>query len=33
MYHGLELDRYIDRSDAGDARGYLLHFKVQEETE
>jgi len=28
MQHGIELDRYIDRSDAGDYRGYLLHFKA-----
>lgn len=28
MHHGIELDRYIDRSDAGDYRGYLLHFKA-----
>lgn len=33
MYHGLECDRYIDRSDAGDYRGYLLHFTLQEEDE
>lgn len=33
MYHGLELDRVIDRADKGDARAYLLHFKVMEEEE
>jgi alpha-galactosidase len=31
MYHGIELDRHIDRSDAGDARAYLLHFNLLEE--
>ncbi|MGM0524095.1 MAG: alpha-galactosidase [Bacillota bacterium] len=31
MYHGIELDRHIDRSDAGDTRAYLLHFNLMEE--
>jgi alpha-galactosidase len=31
MYHGIELERHIDRSDAGDYRGYLLHFNLMEE--
>lgn len=31
MYHGLELDKYLDRSDAGDYRAYLLHFNLMEE--